>query len=520
MMMKVLSIYPNADGYGRIPTGLAIIMTVIKNAGHELALFDTTFLQASNSDNDTREKAGLVKKVESIVGSKTSVACSPTFESLSEDQIKGLLLEKLKQFKPDVVIMSIVEDNYSWADKLLNVVKRFDKSIPVVIGGPTPSAVPHILIENPHVDFLVQGEGEETILELLEAIQYGRDIEKIKNLWYKTDNGVRHNPLRPFLDMNELPIQDVELWDRRHFYKAYDGKLYWTGYFEMSRGCPNQCTYCVNHIIKRSLKEAGRYYRRKKPSFALNEVKFHKEKYDLKRIVFCDDNFLMMPKSAFKDWAKEFKDVWLKEINLPYWINTSADHIRPETLQFLAETGCDGIGLGVESGGEWFRRNILKRNLTNAKTKEAFRLIHDYGIRTTANIMMGCPGEYEEDIFESIKLIRDLKPKSFDVSLVAPYIGTDIHSVCVKLGFIETLDNPGFRGLSKKISFRQFSTIHNPNIKAERISELYYKFADYVSGKLPIPERYLSPAPGANDIAPDRGNLSREVVEIMRSTEK
>ena len=233
--------------------------------------------------------------------------------------------------------------------------------------------------------------------------------------------------------------------------------------------------------------------------------------------MFCDDNFLMMPKRAFKKWADEFKSVWVEEINLPYWITTSSEFIRPETLQFLKDTGCDGIGLGVEAGSEWFKRNILKRNLSNKQLIKSFSLVHDYGIRTTANIMMGFPGEREEDIFESIKLIMAIKPKSYDVSLVAPYVGTEIQAVSSKLGLIDTLDEPGFKGMARKVSFRQYSTIHNPHISKERIAELYDTFTDYVNGKLQIPEKFRTPAPGADDNAPPRGDLSGDVAEVMRA---
>jgi anaerobic magnesium-protoporphyrin IX monomethyl ester cyclase len=517
--MKILSIYPNADGYGRIPTGLAIIMTVLENAGHTMDLFDTTFLHDANHDNDTRERAKLVKAVEEYVGPQlTSCDGMPVlaYESLSQDAVDELVREKLKASNPDVVLMSIVEDNYNWADRILRVIKDVRRSTPVIVGGPTPSAAPDILIENPNIDYLVQGEGEEAAVELCDLLERGLSVEGVRNLWFKKDGRVRYTPLRPFINLDTLPHQRVDLWDRRHFYKPYDGKIYWTGYFEMSRGCPYLCTYCVNHTIQRSLKDAGKYFRRKTPSVAVKEIKAHKEKYGLRRIVFCDDNFLLMPGPAFKEWGEEFKDAWLSEINLPYWITTSADFIHPETLQLLAETGCDGIGLGVEAGGEWFKRNILKRRLTNQRTVDIFRMVHDYGIRSTANIMMGFPGEYEEDVFESIKLIRRIQPKSFDVSLVAPYVGTDIHTACVKLGLIDTFDKPGFRGMSTEISFRQYSTIRNPHLSRERVSELYDTFVDYVSGAREIPPEYLAPAPGADDTAPPRGDMSRDVADVIK----
>jgi len=512
--MRILAIYPNADGYGRIPTGLAIIMTVLGNNGHDLELFDTTFLHDTNRDEDQRKINKVVKDAVKVDAPNTDHSLELTtsdgmpviiYDSLSDEEVNERLLAKVKKFNPDAIIMSIVEDNYNWADRLLQVIKAHNSSIPVVIGGPTPSAAPEILIENPLVDFLIQGEGEESVLELCKILEGNNsDFSTIPNLWYKENGNVRNNPLRPFIHMDNIPFQNVELWDRRHFYKSYDGIMYWTGYFEISRGCPYLCTYCVNHTIMRSLKTAGKYFRRKTPSVGIQEIKYHKEKYDLKRIVFCDDNFLMMPGREFDQWSENFKDAWLSEINLPYWITTSSDFINPKSLQFLAETGCDGIGLGVEAGGEWFRKNILKRRYTNNDMKTKFDMIHDYGIRSTANIMMGFPGESEEDIFESMKLIRYIQPKSYDVSLVAPYVGTDIHRVSTKLKLIDTFNKPGFRGMSTEISFRQFSTIKNPSIKPNRTTELYKLFPDYVTGKLEIPEKYSTPIPLQGDLTEQR----------------
>jgi len=525
--MRILAIYPNADGYQRIPTGLAIIMTVLQNAGHEMDLFDTTFFHESNRDNDTRERAKLVKEVESVLVPDSALGHEisardgmPTIvrELLSSEEINQRLLEKLKQFEPGVVIVSIVEDNYRMADSLLHVVKEYNLSLPVIVGGPTPSAAPDVLIENPRIDFLVQGEGEEAILEICDIIvQNSGDFRGVRNLWYKVEGQVYNNQLRQFINMDTLPIQNIELWDRRHFYKPYDGVLYWTGYFEMSRGCPYMCTYCVNDTIRRSLKQSGSYFRRQSPHIAVNEVRYHKEKYGLKRVVFCDDNFLAMSERKFARWSEEFKDSWMTEINLPYWITTSVEFINPRTLQLLVDTGCDGIGIGVEVGGEWFRKNILKRRQTNEFMKKAFDMIHDYGIRTTANIMMGFPGECEEDIFESVKLIKYIQPKSFDVSLVAPYVGTEIHRAAAKLGLIDVFDKPGFKGMSTDVSFRQYFTIRNTNISPERLVELYDSFTDYTSGKLQIPEKYRDPVLLQGDRrGKNRNKESLTVADIIR----
>lgn len=215
---------------------------------------------------------------------------------------------------------------------------------------------------------------------------------------------------------------------------------------------------------------------------------------------------------------EEFTHSWKEEINLPYWMNTTVESIDREKLIKLKETGCCGIGLGIESGSEWFRRNVLKRKGSNEQIKKAFGLIHEFGIRTTANTMIGFPGEYEEDIFETIKLVKNIKPKSANMTFVAPYIGTAIHAVARKLGYINMWDKAGFEGLAKDISMRNSPTIENPHITQERLTQILYDdFIDYIEDRLPIPDKYSKPAPGSNRYAPHRGNMSEDVVEAFNS---
>ncbi|MBF0332679.1 MAG: B12-binding domain-containing radical SAM protein [Alphaproteobacteria bacterium] len=476
--MRILALYPNSYGYHRVPTGLVILMTLLRRAGHTLDLFDTTFFASSNTDNDLREKAGVVKPV----------AMPFAYEGLSDDAVGALFRDKLAAFRPDLVIVTLIEDNYRYGDRFLRMVKAFDPALPVLVGGPTPTAAPMVVIEHPCIDYLIQGEGEEAIVEFCELLEQGRDVQGVANLWTMRDGRPHGNPLRPFIDMNDLPVYDMTLWDERHMLKPYDGRVWRTGYFESSRGCPFQCTYCVNPTIQNELSSAGRFFRRKSPERTVAEARLHKERHGLERVVFCDDNFLLMSPAQFADYARVFVPLWTREVGLPYWISTSAEFIRRETLEMLTATGCDGIGLGVEAGGEWFRRHVLRRNLSNERLVDTFRLIHEYGIRTTANVMIGFPGEIESDIMDTIRLLRRIAPRSFDVSFASPYVGTGIQRVAAKLGLIELSDAPGFRGMAAEIAFRGRPTIRNPDIPERRLIEIQDGFADFVLDRRPLPE--------------------------------
>ena len=500
--MNILFIYPNAEGYGRIPLGMSIIMTILAEDGHNLELFDTTFiLKREHTDNVIREKAKLV----------ISTDISHLYESNSSEKVDQILREKIKNFFPNLIAVGIVEDNYILADHLIGIAKSIDKNIPVIVGGNTPTVAPNVIMENPLIDFLIKGEGEEAMKEFCELMEKGKSVKKIKNLWYKENGKIVNNPIRYFVDMDTLPIQNLDFWDSRHFIKPYDGRLYKAGFFEMSRGCLNKCTYCINGSCQKILHDAGKYQRRKSIHNTIEEIKALKDKLAFEMIFFCDDNFLAMPGNRMK----EFSDRWLSEINLPYWINTTAETINKERLTFLKETGCCGIGIGVESGSKWLLKNILWRKTSLELTAKAFDLIHEFDIRTTANCMIGFPGELEEDIFETIKVIKKIKPKSCDICFVAPYIGTPIHYVSRKMGYIETWDKPGFKNMAKDITVRRGPVINVPHVNKEKLTNIFYDFIDYIEDRLPIPEKFLKPAPGS-DISVPRGKMGSEISDIMK----
>ena len=184
-----------------------------------------------------------------------------------------------------------------------------------------------------------------------------------------------------------------------------------------------------------------------------------------------------------------------KEIKVPYWINTCIETVNDHNLSQLKSSGCVGIGIGLETGSDWVRQHLLlKGRMDNKFYMEKFGLIAKYKIRVTANNMIGIPGEYEEDFFETIKLNKAIRSlgediTSFDVTFMAPYMGTVMHNIALEMDLIDSHDEPGFKGMSKaNISMRMEPTMRNPVMSREKIMELYYDFADYVSGKKEIPE--------------------------------
>tara|TARA_Y100001970_G_C14047878_1_gene757312 strand:+ start:31 stop:933 length:903 start_codon:yes stop_codon:yes gene_type:complete len=238
--------------------------------------------------------------------------------------------------------------------------------------------------------------------------------------------------------------------------------------------------------------QVGAYRRNKSVDTIIREVLEQHKKYNFEIINFSDDNFLGRSFKAME----EFYERWEKEVNIPYWINTCIETLNEKNVPQLKKSKCIGIGIGMETGSEWVRRNILlKGNMTNQMYVDGFKLMAKHGIRSTCNVMIGFPGEYEEDVFDTIKVNKviraiDTELTSCTMSFVAPYAGTVMHNISVELGLIEINQKPGFKGLCNDISMSH-PNIHNPNMTRERMIELRENFTDYITGVLPIPEKYL-----------------------------
>ena len=486
--MKVLFLYPNHEGFFRCPVGLTLMMTVVANAGHKVELFDTTFISAKeNVDDAIREKEGFVPKT----------TAAHLFNQLPKEEIESSWIKAIEKFKPDVIGTTIVEDFYEYCDNLLGLAKK-KFNIPVVAGGSMPTVVPQVIIENPNIDYVIEGEGEIAFKELLSALEKRSLVNKVPNLWYKDNGKVINTGITKYLNLDEVPKMRLEFWNDKHFLKPYRGKMYRTGVFEASRGCMHKCHYCINRAMQVFQEDAGKVRRNKSVDKIISEISEHQKERKFELIMFTDDNFLARQPSELDI----FFERWSKEVKIPYWVNTCIETVNEHNLPKLKESGCIGISIGMETGSDFVRENLLlKGKMKNDFYLEKFALMVKYKIPSSVNNMIGIPGEYEEDFFETIKLnkaIRELNKDltSSDVVFMAPYMGTVMHNIALEMGLIDAHDKPGFKGMcSNGITIRREPVMRNPCMSKEKILELYSDFKNYITGKKAIPEKFLKNDP-------------------------
>lgn len=457
--MKICMVYPNHGTCLRIPLALAILQAVLKQDGHEVVIFDTTFMSSEyGADYKLMESRGVVKKtpLEERIG------------VVEEKDIAREFVRVLDDFRPDMLMFSVLERTYCTFKTLLDAAKRHRPDLPVLVGGILASIAPDMLLADPDVDWVCVGEGETAVLNVARAFPDRRAIDALPNIWLRRGGVEVRNPHGPLEDMESIPDQDWTGFDLRHLLKPFEGKVYTGGSFEWSRGCKNNCAFCVGPALRKVYNAGGaRYHRTKSVPKAINEIRVKKDQYGLNLNAFCDTNFLQaIPLETLRDFCKAYA----REVDIPFMIQTSAESMDEDRLLMLIDAGCVTASIGVESGSEHMRKNVLNKGPSRQRVKKCFDLCRKHNFRLTANYIIGLPYETEADVMATMAFNRELNPPSIAVHYFTPFLGTALYDVSVKEGF--------YAGYDASASVYRTSPLNMPQLTHARIEELVKQFTD------------------------------------------
>ncbi|MGN6181662.1 MAG: B12-binding domain-containing radical SAM protein [Mucilaginibacter sp.] len=269
---------------------------------------------------------------------------------------------------------------------------------------------------NAGADFVITGEGEMTLLELVNHIKDGGvDYGEISGIIYRIHGNTIKNPQRPVLrELDNLPFPAWDLIDIDQYRKCW---MESAGYFSMNmvttRGCPFKCNWCAKPIY-------GNRYNSHSPGYVVRQIKMLKENYHIDHIWFCDDIFGLKP-----GWILEFARL-LKEENLKirFKIQSRADLLdHEETVAALADAGCENVWIGAESGSQKIL-DAMDKGITVGQISTATGLMKKHGIKPSFFIQFGYPGEDKQDINSTIDMINNLLPYEIGISVSYPLPGT------------------------------------------------------------------------------------------------
>ena len=152
--------------------------------------------------------------------------------------------KKVQEFKPDLILVSVLESTYYLAMKLLEAVPESERKYKTLFGGVFATYAYDKLVKENLVDYICRGEGEDAVIEMCKKLCSGERIDDIRNFTLKDDGRIIHNPLRPAVDINTVPIPDWDLFEPSSIYRPMQGKIWRAVGLETQRGCPYTCTYC------------------------------------------------------------------------------------------------------------------------------------------------------------------------------------------------------------------------------------------------------------------------------------
>ncbi len=305
-------------------------------------------------------------------------------------------LDRLAGIKPYFLGIYVSTMRYQWCLKFARLVKSHFPSIKIIFGGPHVTALPELVMEEPCVDIVGVGEGEEAMVELLSA----PGATNIRNLWFRKNGTIIRNPLRPLVqDLDAVPFPDRKMWLEcvgRGEFRRY--------LVTVSRGCPFRCSYCFTNAQREMYEGLGQFVRHRSPENVIRELITAKHEFNINWIVFMDDNLALR-----KPWFLEFSKLYSKHINVPYACNTHLFTIDLERAQALKDSNCKFIMLGLQSGSEYVRK-LLNRDETNDNVRETSRICKQVGLKFTIDHIFGLTEDEEPYLMESARLYNEVRP--------------------------------------------------------------------------------------------------------------
>lgn len=419
--MRILLIYPSRVGRGNIPINIPILQAVLKRAGHEVRIFDANNYRWTQWGM-LQTKMGMFKKTDE----------DKYNQMLFETDIYADFEDLLKEFSPHVVAVSCLTTDFLFSLSLVRIAKKAEPSVVSLYGGIHPTIAPDQVISHQEVDYVCIGEGEDTIVEFIDRLERGKDFCTVRNVVWKKGDTVIKNELRPLVSLNDIPFQDYSGFEEFHFYRAFDGMVYKMAGIEISRGCLFPCSYCVNQSLRGIYKGLGTYHRVKAIQRAIEEIVFLKNTYNFEFIRFWDEDFTSLSREFLKDFSQEY----IRQVNLPFLVYARCETITDEKVEILKDMGCKTFAVGIESGNEWIRKNILNRNVSDQTIVDKINIIHKYDVRVSAYNMIGLPFETRQAIFDTIHLNRVSKTSTSSVVFLEPYPATKIMDILIQENLI------------------------------------------------------------------------------------
>ena len=390
--MRMEKVYGSYSAWGSVspPTGLCYIAALLRQNGLDVSIWDAEALGVGQEET----VRAIQERRPDIVG----IACK-TLWIESAHRVAQMLKEKM----PDV---------------------------PVVGGGNHVTAMPERTFkEYPSFDILVLGEGEVTFLELIRALNEGKDLHEVAGLALREAGGtVRTAPRERIRDLDSLPFPAFDLLPNlAAHYKPPLTSVEKLPAFSLvgSRGCPCKCTFCDRGVFQNRVTHHG-------PQYMVSLIKDLHDKHGIRYLMFDDDNLLLN-----KNYLFQLLDLLEGTgLRIPFSCQSRVDTIDEEKVDRLKRARCRMIQFGIESGSQKML-DAMKKGITVEQIRTAIALTRKARIRAAGFFIVGYPGETRETLEETVSLIRECKFDDVGVFLFTPLPGSEVYGTVSNYGHYE-----------------------------------------------------------------------------------
>lgn len=378
--MKILLINPPGKvSFISPPLGLLYIAASLKEDGHEISLIDYNL------------------------------------EKIDNQKLSDFIKEK----RIEAVGISIVTPKVYNAIELAAAIKKHFPEIIIIAGGPHATLMPKQLLNDcPSLNFIIQGEGEFRMKDLINSIEKALPTDKIDGLTFRKNDKIINNPPQKFIeDLNVLPMPAREMVDIIKYSGYMKTRFFPATTMMTSRGCPFQCIYCSKPVT-------GIRVRSISPENVIKEILYLIDNFGVKEIIFYDDTFTLNRKRVIK-----ICDLLIqKGIKIKWQCETRVNLVDEELLIKMKQAGCYLIAYGIESGSDRVLK-ILKKGISLEQIKKAVEMTKKAGIQIIGYFMMGVPGETEEEIKQTVRFSRELPIDFAQFAIATAYPGTELYQI-------------------------------------------------------------------------------------------
>lgn len=271
-------------------------------------------------------------------------------------------------------------------------------------------------------DYIIQGEGELTLLELVDTLDQNESVAAIAGIVFKKQSAeslqIQANPKRAVLqNLDELPMPAWDLVDM-NAYKviwATSGQKF-TLNIATTRGCPYKCNWCAKPIY-------GNRYNSHSPAYIARHIEFLRTSYGVRRFWMCDDIFGLKP-----NWVQQFNsELKQRKLDIRYYIQSRVDLLlKEDTIDALAESGLEEVWVGAESASQKIL-DAMDKGTKVEQIYQATRLLKQKNIRVAFFLQFGYLDENQEDIYKTIQMVKELMPDNIGISVSYPLPGTPFY---------------------------------------------------------------------------------------------